>query len=221
MNLAFDFAREEWGFQPPKLRYLREEKKESRVLSPEEQKILTAYLQQDTDIYKFGILLALYTGLRVGELCALRWEDITADCVCVTKTVQRLRNPDTGKSVLVIGSPKSVSSNRKIPLPGFLIPYIEAFRQEEGSVLYTSRRDYAEPRSIQYKFNIMTAHCGLGDVTVHTLRHTFATRCIEAGFDIKSLSEILGHADIKTTLNRYVHSSMELKRRNMEKLSFP
>lgn len=221
LNLAMEYARDEWGFRPPKFRYLREEKKESRVLSPEEQEVLTTYLLQDTDIYKFGILLALYTGLRIGELCALRWEDITEDCICVTKTVQRLRDQETGKSTLVIGSPKSVSSNRRIPLPGFLIPYIDIFRREEGNVICTSRRTYAEPRSIQYKFSIMTACCGLKDVTVHTLRHTFATRCIEAGFDVKTLSEILGHADVKTTLNRYVHSSMELKRKNMEKLSFP
>lgn len=217
LGLAMEFAKEEWGFSPPKVHFLREERREARALTREEQQRLTAYLLENMEIYKFGVLLALYTGLRVGELCALQWEDITGDCVCVSKTMQRLRQ-EGGKTEIVVGSPKSSSSWRKIPLPGFLLPYVAQFRMPGGYVIRTFRRERAEPRSMQFKFEQMAADCGLTDISFHTLRHTFATRCVESGFDVKTLSEILGHADVKTTLNRYVHSSFELKRENMEKL---
>lgn len=220
LGLAMEFAEEEWHFTAPKIQLMREEKREARVLSPEEQRCLTALLLENMDIYKFGILLALYTGIRVGELCALQWEDITGDCLYVSKTVQRLRQREKGKTDIVVGSPKSSSSRRRIPLPAFLQPYVAQFRMPDGYVIRTQRRERAEPRSMQFKFGQIAARCGLTDVTFHTLRHTFATRCIESGFDVKTLSEILGHADVKTTLNRYVHSSFELKRENMDKLSF-
>lgn len=218
LGLAFDFAEEEYSIALPRVRFFREEKKEARVLSWEEQKALTAFLVTDMDVFKFGVLLALYTGLRIGELCALQWEDITDGHIRVSKTMQRLKR-DSGKTEVIVGEPKTKSSKRLIPLPSFLIPYVEQFRQPGGYVIRTNRSAHAEPRCVQFKFERLTAACGLKDVTFHTLRHTFATRCVEAGFDIKTLSEILGHADVKTTLNRYVHSSFALKQRNMEKLS--
>lgn len=221
LSLAMSFAEEEWDFQAPKIQLVREEKREARVLTREEQARLTTFLLDKMDIYKFGTLLALYTGIRVGELCALQWEDISDDCVCVSKTMQRLRQPESGKTSVVVGSPKSSSSLRKIPLPSFLKPYVDRFRASGGYVIHTQRRECAEPRSMQLKFSQIVEQCALKDVTFHTLRHTFATRCIESGFDVKTLSEILGHADVKTTLNRYVHSSFQLKCENMEKLSFP
>ena len=221
LGLAMKFAEEEWDFTAPKIQLMREEKREARVLTQEEQSCLTSSLLEEMDIYKFGILLALYTGIRVGELCALQWEDVTDDCLYVSKTMQRLRQRESGKTGLVVGSPKSSSSRRKIPLPGFLQPYVAQFRMPGGYVIQTPRREHTEPRSMQFKFSQIASQCGLNNVTFHTLRHTFATRCIESGFDVKTLSEILGHADVKTTLNRYVHSSFELKRKNMEKLSFP
>lgn len=218
LSLVFAFAKEEYGISVPEIDYLRETKKEARVLAAEEQKVLTTYLLDEMDIEKFGILLALYTGLRIGELCALRWEDITAHYVDVNKTMQRLTNPEGGTEI-VIGSPKSPSSRRYIPIPAFLQPYVSAFRRNGGYVLCTKTCSLMEPRCLQNKFKKITTECGLKNVTFHTLRHTFATRCVEVGFDVKTLSEILGHSDVKTTLNRYVHSSFEMKQRNMEKLS--
>ena len=220
LSLAMEFAAEEWGVARPKIRLLPVEKREARVLTPDEETRLTAYLRKDTDVFKFGVLLALYTGLRIGELCALRWEDVTGESVSVRRTMQRLKQPN-GNTTLVEGCPKSSSSCRCIPIPSFLCPYLEHFRQPEGYVLAPPGRTHTEPRNLQYRFARMAEDCGLDDVTFHTLRHTFATRCVESGFDIKSLSEILGHSDVKTTLNRYVHSSFALKKKNMEKLSFP
>lgn len=218
LGLAFSFAEEEYNISLPKISFLREEKKEARVLSLEEHTTLTRFLLSDMDIYKFGALLALYTGIRIGELSALMWEDVQNNYLLINKTMQRLHE-DGGKTRIVIDSPKSESSKRVVPLPEFLLPYVEKFRRPYGYVISTNRCIHTEPRALQQKFRSFTDACGLEDVTFHTLRHTFATRCVEAGFDVKTLSEILGHADVKTTLNRYVHSSFELKQMNMAKLA--
>ncbi len=218
LGLIFDFANEEYNINIPKISLLREEKKEARVLSILEQKKLTAYLTTDIDIYKFGVFFALYTGMRIGELCALKWDDVKENHVIVNKTMQRLRS-NFGKTKIMIDTPKSQSSNRIIPLAEFLLPYVKQFRKPHGYVISTNRCEHSEPRLMQQKFKKITDECCFDNVTFHTLRHTFATRCIEAGFDVKTLSEILGHSDVKTTLNRYVHSSFELKQNNMAKLS--
>lgn len=216
LSLAFKYAEEEYEITTPRIRYLKEEKKDMRVLSVNEQMQLTTYLNSDTDIYKFGILLALYTGIRVGELCALQWGDITDEHIEINKTMMRIKN-DTGKTEIKIGSPKSDSSKRYIPTPQYLLPLINQFRSA-GYVLSNDKLDYTEPRLMQIKFEKIIADCGLEKTNFHALRHTFATRCIEAGVDVKTLSEILGHSDVKTTLNRYVHSSFELKQKSMKQL---
>lgn len=213
LGLAFKYAEEEYEITTPRIRYLREEKKDMRVLSVNEQMQLTTYLNNNTDIYKFGILLALYTGIRVGELCALQWDDITDEYIEISKTMMRIKT-DTGKTEIKIGSPKSDSSKRYIPTPQCLLSLINQFRSL-GYVLSNDKLDHTEPRLMQIKFEKIIADCGLEKTNFHALRHTFATRCIEAGVDVKTLSEILGHSDVKTTLNRYVHSSFELKQKSM------
>lgn len=220
LNLAFDFAKYEYGIAMPKAEFFREERNITRVLTSEEQKDLVIFLCSDMDVYKFGVLLSLYTGIRIGELCALLWEDIAEDYILINKTMQRLKGED-GKTKIVIDTPKSASSRRIIPLPPFLIPYVNTFRKENGYVISTARSVHSEPRVMQEKFKKMVKECDFDNVTFHTLRHTFATRCVEAGFDIKTLSEILGHSNVKTTLNIYVHPSFELKRSNMSKLAMP
>lgn len=198
------------------------EKKEMRVLSQEEQKKLVAYLMQDLDVCKLGILVALYTGLRVGELCALRWEDIGKDSITVRRTIQRLKKDNTNGTELHIGSPKTKTSLRTIPIPSFLQDQIEPFRKlelAESYFLATTPGEVIEPRVMQYRFSRYLKDAGIDKANFHALRHTFATRCVEAGFEIKSLSEVLGHANVQTTLNKYVHSSFDLKRTNMELLS--
>lgn len=214
LGLAFKYAEEEYKITTPRIRYLKEEKKEMRVLSVDEQLQLTTYLNLNIDIYKFGILLALYTGIRVGELCALQWDDITDDYIQINKTMTRVKT-ENGNTEIKIGSPKSDSSKRLIPTPQCLLPLINHFRNS-SYVLSNDRLDYTEPRLMQIKFEKMIKECGLEKTNFHTLRHTFATRCVEAGVDVKTLSEILGHSDVKTTLNRYVHSSFELKQKSMK-----
>ena len=100
-----------------------------------------------------------------------------------------------------------------------MLPFIDKYRRESGYILTRPNGSYIEPRLMQYRFGRYVEACGLKDAHFHTLRHTFATRCIESGMDAKTLSEILGHSDVKTTLNRYVHSSFELKKQSIDKLS--
>ena len=204
--------------------YPRENKKEMRVLTREEQAKFIRFLLKDIDTCKFGVLLALLTGIRIGELCALRWENISLrdNTIRISSTMQRLKdmNPNReAKTKIVIGSPKSGTSTRTIPISDYAAELCGKMNpQSPTAFVLTGTSDYMEPRTLQYRMEKYTAECGLEGVHFHTLRHTFATRCVEVGFEIKSLSEILGHANTTITLERYVNSSMELKRHNMNKL---
>ena len=215
IGLALSYAEERYNITKPKIMYVREAKREMRVLSVDEQRILENYLYFDLNNYKMGILLALYTGIRVGELCALQWDDVSGCTIIINKTLQRLKQG--GKTVLEVTEPKTRKSNRTIPIPEFLLPTLNQYRTS-GSVLKNRNGKPVEPRLLQLTFEKYIKECGLPKTNFHALRHTFATRCVEAGFDVKSLSEILGHTDVKTTLNRYVHSSLEQKQKNMELL---
>lgn len=201
-------------------------KKEMRVLTREEQTRLVQYLLNDMDGCKFGVLLALLTGMRIGEVCALRWENIslTEQTIKVRSTMQRLRDFDdtnANRTKIVISDPKSETSVRVIPLTEYAARLCKTQQcgKRDAFVLTGESGRYIEPRTLQYRLEHYTADCGLEGVHFHTLRHTFATRCVEVDFEIKSLSEILGHSSPRITLERYVHSSMELKRDNMNKLT--
>ena len=203
---------------------LKNKRKEMRVLSKEESQKLVSYLTVDTDNYKLGIFLALYTGIRVGELCALQWKDLSFSdkTLHISKTMQRLQKVEQNeekKTHVIVAEAKSQSSHRLIPLPDFILEMASQYKQSPNCyIISTSRGKFIEPRVMQYQFKKCMEACGIKNVNFHALRHTFATRCIEAGFDIKTLSEILGHSSVKITLDKYVHSSLELKRINMEKL---
>lgn len=206
--------------------YPKETKKEMRVLSKEEQSRLVQYLLNDMDECKFGVLLALLTGLRIGEVCAMRWEDISLKdrTIDVSSTMQRLKDFDEShekKTKIVITEPKSLGSDRIIPLNNYALELCKKWYVSDPlAYVLTGERDrYIEPRTMQNRLKKYTSECGLSEVHFHSLRHTFATRCVEVGFEIKSLSEILGHASPRITLERYVHSSLELKRDNMDKLA--
>ena len=214
------------GFPDIEVIYPKESKKDMRVLTLEEEQRFIGYLMTGMDEVKFGILLALLTGLRIGELCALKWKDISvADAVIyVSSTMQRLQTLDSAserKTKITVGDAKSQTSKRVIPLNASTAELCRKMQVFDGNayVLTGDPNRYLEPRMIQYRLGRYTQACGLNGVHFHTLRHTFATRCVEVGFEIKSLSEILGHASAKVTLDRYVHSSLDLKRANMDKLA--
>ena len=195
-----------------------------RVLSAEEEKKLVAYLKENFNPTSLGIMLSLFTGIRLGELCALKWSDFSLEehDFHVCKTMQRLPNPDQTarkKTQVEIGEPKSPSSVRTIPLPEKFMEYLRSSYVEDAYVLSGQKYYFIEPRTMENRFQVVLKKCGIKDTNFHTLRHTFATRCVEIGFDVKTLSEILGHATVNITLNRYVHPSMKTKRENMEKLN--
>lgn len=205
---------------------IKKKDKEMRVLCQSEQNALIRVLITDMDLYKFGVLLSLYTGIRIGELCALQWEDlsITNSTLKVRKTMQRIQETNIGassKTKIIITEPKSDCSIRDIPLPSFLVEIARQFRDHpKAYILSGERGKYIEPRTMQNRFKTYVKESGISDANFHSLRHTFATRCVEVGFELKSLSEVLGHSNVNITLNRYVHSSFELKYSNMNKLAF-
>ena len=194
------------------------------VLSVEEQLKLEHYICSNLNGRNIGILMSLYAGMRIGEVCALKWSDIDFEekTIHIKNTVSRIAAAEEDitqpKTKLEITEAKTYSSNRIIPIPEILY---KLFLQIKGNyygefVLNGSSYPYTDPRALQYVFHKSLKACGLRDINFHALRHTFATRCIESGMDVKSLSEILGHSNVNITLNTYVHSSVILKRKQME-----
>lgn len=209
-----------------KLISVKQNRKQIVVLSKPEEKRLCDYLKSKSGTRELGILIALCSGIRLGELCALRWEDINMKekTIKVNKTMIRIPcNHDQFHShtKIVVSTPKSQSSERVIPISDSLMSELEKFKRIDSEyVLSNSREKIVEPRNMQYYFKKVLKLCNVKEYNFHILRHTFATRCVENGFEIKCLSEILGHSSVKITLDRYVHSSMELKRNEMNKISF-
>ena len=206
---------------------IKKKDKEMRVLCQSEQDALIRVLIADMDLYKFGVLLSLYTGIRIGELCALQWEDlsITNSTLKVRKTMQRIQETNIGassKTKIIITEPKSDCSIRDIPLPSFLVEIARQFRDHpKAYILSGERGKYIEPRTMQNRFKTYVKESGISDANFHSLRHTFATRCVEVGFELKSLSEVLGHSNVNITLNRYVHPNLETKRSAINSIVIP
>jgi len=282
-----DYARERHkAIKEFKITYPKHRQRPMRVLSKQEQAALERKLTNNPDIFKTGILLSLYTGLRLGEVCALRWGDISLEngTVTVNKTLQRVQDNDadgtddcnntadktkggvskktadkttnkttdrttdrttdktankttdrttnkttnkktdktTNKTKIIIDKPKTQNSLREIPLPKTLIALL-SHQASNGSddrfLLSGDSFARTEPRTLQNHFKKHLMSAGVAPANFHSTRHTFATRCIEVGMDVKSLSEILGHSNVNITLNRYVHSSFDQKREGMSRLN--
>lgn len=203
---------------------VKQPQKQMRILSQTEQSLLTEYLLEESGNTDIGILLSLYTGLRVGEVCALKWEDISFRdrCIHVNKTMQRIQVNDNAnhRTEIIISAPKSECSVRDVPIPDKLLLLLQERQNAPNTYILTGKATlFVEPRTMQNRFKSTIKKAGIAQANFHALMHTFATRCIELGFDIKSLSEILGHVSVNITLNRCVHPSMELKQKNMNMLS--
>lgn len=203
---------------------IRQKTRPLRVFDPMERKKLHTYLDESRNRRHLGILLCLSTGLRLGELCALTWNDISLEekKIYVRRTLQRIRDytGDGTKTKIVVTPPKSDASIRTIPLTDKLCDLLAPTWQPGAFFLTGDTEKFLEPRTMQNHFKAVLAAAGIADANFHALRHTFATQCVEANFDVKCLSEVLGHSSVNITLNRYVHPSMDLKRKNMEKLFF-
>lgn len=183
-----------------------------------EYKRIVDYAIENPSPRNLGILLTICTGMRIGEVCALQWQDVDLDTkmIHVNKTMERIYDPDTKKTWIEIGTPKTTSSDRYIPIMKSILPIVKRFKSVSNDDYYVCTCSDApiEPRTFRnyYKAYILEKvkldHC----IKFHGLRHTFATTLIENRVDIKTTSSILGHSDVSTTLNIYVHPSDEAKR---------
>ncbi len=186
------------------------------VFSKEEQLLLENQLKHKINIRKLALLLCLYTGLRIGEVCGLKWEDIDLGkrMLYVKRTIIRIKSTDPSfprKTSLIESSPKSETSIREIPIPDFLVELLNQFQTEMQFYVLSGSEKLYDPRQLESTYAKIVKKAGIRYSKFHTLRHTFATRCIESKMDIKTLSEILGHASVHITLKIYVHTSTELK----------
>lgn len=197
-----------------------------RVLTNDEQAALISTAGKEDGTLGLGVLISLFTGIRIGELCSLKWRDVSLEegVLKINKTLQRIRNCEPGgknKTVIVISTPKSECSVRNIPLPHFLLFRLAQLKKctHDEDYILTGSEQYVEPRLCQYRFKKLIQKAGIADINYHALRHTFATRCVELGVDAKTISELLGHSTVNITLNRYVHPAFEHQRDCLEKLS--
>lgn len=193
--------------------------KEKVPLTEEETRQLEAYLLEHPTETNLGILITLYTGLRVGEACALSWGDmdLKQKVLSVRHTVQRVKSE--GGVYLRLDVPKTRASGREIPLHDNLLPMLEKMRKDDGIFVVSGRDVFMNPATFQHRFHRALKAAGIRDINFHLLRHTFTTRCIAAGMDLKTLSCILGHASSLVTLDIYTHPTTQQMREEMKKLA--
>ncbi len=194
--------------------------KEIDAFTINEQKKIEEYCLKSRKDNYFGIILCLYTGLRIGELLALTWNDIDLKkrLLYVRHTLTKIRKD--GKSITILAEPKTKNSKRVIPLSSSIISYLTAMKRKSASpyIMKTRSNGMVAIRNYQRTFKVILARCQVTYRNFHALRHTFATRALESGMDVKTLSEILGHKNAAITLNRYAHSLLNYKIMMMDKL---
>lgn len=198
--------------------YLPEENEsKNKTFTNEEQDLIIDAVISDLSFKSFGILLSLYTGIRIGELCALHWNDIDTNenVINIRNTLQRIYDHTVQpRTRIITGTPKTLKSIRKIPLSQKLQDILEHLPEinTEGYLL-TNSDTFMEPRTFsRFYRNFLNKH-NINYLNFHCLRHSFATRLIQRGADYKCVSELLGHASINTTLNMYVHPDLIQKRK--------
>lgn len=223
INHILEYAERKYKICFPKLKRSKKgfhSPKNTEIFSEAEQEALVKYLLDQSDIARIGIYICLSTGLRLGEICALKWENINLKqrTIRVERTVKRITvEGETTKTILMETSPKSIHSIREIPISDQLADYLKRYGNQFGYLLCGDKP--MEPRTYEKKLKAYLKACGIRNHTFHSLRHTFATNCINSGADIKTVSELLGHCSVQITLDKYVHPSMKEKRSCMEKLS--
>lgn len=223
LRSMFEFAEEEYELRSPANR-LHPPKcvhKDIEVFTDSEIRRIkeSTVVGNSMDI---GIALSLFTGIRIGELCALKWADIDikSGLISVNKTLTRIRNPNgkTPKTIVVITEPKSNKSIRQLVIPPFMLPMLRQMKCQSDFYLLTGTAKYTEPRAYMNHYKAVLKRISVPYKNFHVLRHTFATSCIRQGIDVKTVSELLGHSSVKITLEKYVHSNIDVKRKELEKM---
>lgn len=189
-------------------------KKKIYVFSVYEQRKIITYVMNNPTPKNVGVLLTMYTGLRIGELAALKWRDIDfkRNVLTVNKTLQRVNSKD-GFGRVVITNPKTKNANREIPINSEFALFLKKVRTKNDDYILTGKEKYLEPRTYRKYFTKFLKRNNIKVVKFHSLRHTFATNCIRLGADYKTVSELLGHASVNITLNLYVHPQMSQKKK--------
>jgi len=199
-------------------------KKELEVMSKENQRKLFEYLKENFSFKNLGIVICLCTGLRIGELCALKWKDFDMEenIVRIRHTVQRIYivDEDVRYTKIVINDPKTKESNRDIPLSSELIKIIKPLTKvvKQEFFILSNDENPIEPRTYRNYYKRILKKLDIPYLKFHGLRHSFATRCIESKNSVKTVSVILGHSNITTTMNLYVHPDNHEKKRCIEKM---
>ncbi|MBQ5781301.1 MAG: site-specific integrase [Spirochaetaceae bacterium] len=224
LNLAFNYACDMELIEKNPcggIRRVHTTTKRAEAFTKEEQRKIEMTIMASGDLRLFGIILCLYTGLRLGELLGLEWSDIdtSGGLIYVNKTIYRSKD-GSGVWKLFVDKPKTAASDRIIPMPAYITEMVIAQRKMSKSpyVVANKKDGRMSIRSYQYMFEKLTEKAGVRKLNFHALRHTFATRAIECGMDIKTLAEIMGHQNASITLNRYAHCMMDHKIAMMNRL---
>ena len=187
------------------------------VLTKREQNKITNYVLENINSRNVGLLISLYSGIRIGELCALRWEDVDfkKNCLTINKTIQRVYIKDKNKNIskVIITTPKTKNANREIPINKDFLEILKKVKSDKKHYILTGNEKYIEPRTYRKYFNKILDELKIKHFNFHSLRHTFATNCISLGVDYKTVSELLGHANVNITLNLYVHPRYSQKKK--------
>ncbi len=209
------FTLHEWDIHFP----TEQNKHDISVFTVDQQRRLMRHLTENFTFLNLGVLICLHTGLRIGEICALRWEDIDSEngMLQVQRTLERIYILSDGNkhTELQLSTPKTRNSQREIPLTKDLLRLLKPFRKVVNPQFYvlTNSPKPTEPRTYRNYYRHLLNSLNIPFIKFHGLRHSFATRCIESGCDSKTVSILLGHANISTTLNLYVHPNFDQKKR--------
>lgn len=200
------------------------ERQELEVLSIANQKKIMRFVEENFTFRNLGIFICLSTGIRIGEICALTWDDIDTDngVIHIRKTIQRIYVKENGikKTELLIDTPKTATSMRDIPMIKDLYEILKPLKKVVNNDYFvlTNEATPTEPRTYRNYYKKLLDKLGIPPIKFHGLRHSFATRCIESKCDYKTVSVILGHSNISTTLNLYVHPNYEQKKKCIDKM---
>jgi len=200
------------------------ERYEIEVLSKSNQKKIMNYVQEHFTFKNLGIYICLSAGIRIGEICALTWDDIDTESgiINIKKTIQRIYviEDDDRRTELILDSPKTKNSIRDIPMSRDLLKMLKPIKKVVNSSFYLLTNDAkpTEPRTYRNYYKKLMKELNMPELKFHGLRHSFATRCIESNCDYKTVSVILGHSNISTTLNLYVHPNMEQKKKCIDQM---
>ncbi|MGU9937315.1 MULTISPECIES: tyrosine-type recombinase/integrase [Weeksellaceae] len=200
------------------------EKHNIEVLSRADQKKIMNYIQEHFTFRNLGVYICLSAGMRIGEVCALTWEDIDTDngVISVNRTIQRIYVIEEGnrRTELILDTPKTKNSIREIPISKDLLKILKPFKKIVNPSFFVLTNDVkpTEPRTYRSYYKNLMKELNMPELKFHGLRHSFATRCIESNCDYKTVSVLLGHSNISTTLNLYVHPNMEQKKKAIEQM---